>query len=72
MRLVRPHPTEETYGTRVEAENAREKLAARMVEATVEAEAEPAAGKPRKRRPKARAPSGGADAIGDFLTSREG
>ena len=62
------------YGTRVEAESAREKLAARMEEATVEAEAEPAADKPRKRRPKkpAPAPSGGADAIGDFLTSREG
>ncbi len=62
------------YGTRVEAESAREKLAARMEEATVEAEAEPAEDKPRKRRPKkaAPAPSGGADAIGDFLTSREG
>ena len=36
------------YGTRVEAESAREKLAARMEEATVEAEAEPAEEKPRK------------------------
>jgi uncharacterized protein len=62
------------YGTRVEAESAREKLTARMEEATVDAEAEPKADKPRKRRSKARAPapSGGTDAIGDFLTSREG
>jgi DNA helicase HerA-like ATPase len=67
-------PLHAKYGTRVEAESAREKLAARMAEATVEAEAEPAEDKPRKRRPKkpAPAPSGGADAIGDFLTSREG
>jgi hypothetical protein len=45
-----------------------------MEAATVEAEPVPAADKPRKRRPKAPAPapSGGADAIGDFLTSREG
>ncbi len=41
------------YGTRVEAESAREKLAARMEEATVDADkAEPAADKPRKRRSK--------------------
>jgi uncharacterized protein len=63
------------YGTRVEAESAREKLAARMEEATVEADPEPAPDKPRKRRrakAPAPAPAGGADAIGDFLTSREG
>ena len=62
------------YGTRVEAESAREKLAARMEQATVADEAEPAEDKPRKRPPKkaAPAPSGGVDAIGDFLGSRQG
>ena len=58
------------YGTRVEAESAREKLAARM-RRRPSTTAEPTADKPRKRRSKARAPapSGGTDAIGDFLTS---
>jgi uncharacterized protein len=65
------------YGTRVEAESAREKLAARMEEATVEADdPEPTPAKPRARRRRkaapAPAPSGGADVLGDFLTSREG
>jgi len=62
------------YGTRVEAESSREKLAARMEKATVADEAEPAEDKPRKRPPKkaAPAPSGGVDAIGDFLGSRQG
>ena len=64
------------YGTRTDAESAREKLAARMDE---QDEAEPAepkqpkAPRPRRREPKAPPPKpGGADAIGDFLTSREG
>ncbi len=65
------------YGTRAEAESAREKLAARM-EAQDEEEPEPVgatrkAPRRRKREPDAAtARTGGADAIGDFLTSREG
>jgi hypothetical protein len=63
------------YGTRVEAESAREKLATRMEEATVDAaDAEPRAKRPRARRRRKAAParSGGGDVLGDFLTSREG
>jgi hypothetical protein len=65
------------YGTRVEAESAREKLATRMEEATVDAaESESSADKPRARRRRKQAPapvpSGGIDVLGDFLTSREG
>jgi DNA helicase HerA-like ATPase len=67
------------YGTRVDAESAREKLAARIDHATVEAGDEPApadqpAAKKRGRKPKpqAPAPSGGLDELGDFLGSREG
>ena len=59
------------YGTRIEAESAREKLAARIEKATVE----PGETRPRARRRKAAkppAPAGGVDALGDFLTSREG
>ena len=63
------------YGTRVEAESAREKLAARMERATAAA-AEPAGEKPRARRrkaaPPAPAPSGGVEELGDFLNSRQG
>jgi DNA helicase HerA-like ATPase len=63
------------YGTRVEAESAREKLATRMEEATVDAaDAELKARRPRARRRRrpAPAPSGAGDVLGDFLTSREG
>jgi uncharacterized protein len=65
------------YGTRVEAESAREKLATRMEEATVDAaDVEPTTDKPRPRRRRKQAPasvpSGGTDMLGDFLTSREG
>jgi uncharacterized protein len=64
------------YGTRVEADSAREKLAARMEQARVAHDEEPAAKKRRGRRKQAPAPapapSGGVDALGDFLTSREG
>jgi DNA double-strand break repair helicase HerA and related ATPase len=65
------------YGTRVEAESAREKLATRMEEATVDAaEPEPTAKRPRAwRRAKPApvpAPSGAGNVLGDFLTSREG
>ena len=57
------------YGTRAEAESAREKLAARM-----ETPAKPAeAPKPEKKHEEAaKAPAGGLDALGDFLGSREG
>ena len=72
--VAKASPLYAKYGTRVEAESAREKLAARMEQATVADEAEPAKDKPRKRPPKkaAPAPSGGVDAIGDFLGSRQG
>ena len=65
------------YGTRTDAESAREKLAARMDEQDEAEPAEPAEPKaPRRRRRQPAAPpppkAGGADAIGDFLTSREG
>ncbi len=64
------------YGTRAEAESAREKLATRMEEQDEAEAAEPKAPKASRRRkaePKAPPPkTGGADAIGDFLTSREG
>ena len=65
------------YGTRTDAESAREKLAARMDEQDGAQPAEPAEPKaPRRRRRQPAAPpppkAGGADAIGDFLTSREG
>ena len=72
--VAKGSPLYAKYGTRVEAESAREKLAARMEQATVADEAEPAEDKPRKRPPKKAtpAPSGGVDAIGDFLGSRQG
>ena len=72
--VAKGSPLYAKYGTRVEAESAREKLAARMEQATVADEAELAEDKPRKRPPKkaAPAPSGGVDAIGDFLGSRQG
>jgi DNA double-strand break repair helicase HerA and related ATPase len=64
------------YGTRAEAESAREKLAVRMEEQE-EPEPEPAgaarkAPRRRKREPEAATARTGAGAIGDFLTSREG
>jgi hypothetical protein len=72
--VAKGSPLYAKYGTRVEAESAREKLAARMEQATVADEAEPADDKPRKRPPKKATPasSGGVDAIGDFLGSRQG
>jgi DNA helicase HerA-like ATPase len=61
------------YGTRTEAESAREKLAARMDEQDEAEAAGPKAPRRRKREPKAPTPqTGGADVLGDFLTSREG
>jgi uncharacterized protein len=60
------------YGTRTDAESAREKLAARMEEPD---EPEPAAKAPRRRKREpeaATAKTGGDDALGKFLTSREG
>jgi DNA helicase HerA-like ATPase len=55
------------YGTRTEAESAREKLEGRLAQAE---EPEPTP-KP-KRAKKAPAPSGGLDKLGDFLGSRQG
>jgi hypothetical protein len=60
------------YGTRSEAESAREKLAARVASA---AEQKPAAEttKPKaEHREAAKAAGGGAGAVGDFLKSRQG
>jgi uncharacterized protein len=62
------------YGTREEAESAREKLAARIEEpdATDQPE-EPKKPRPtKKQKQTATATAGGADALGEFLTSREG
>jgi DNA helicase HerA-like ATPase len=49
--VAKGSPLYAKYGTRVEAESAREKLGARMEQATVADEAEPADDKPRKRPP---------------------
>jgi uncharacterized protein len=57
------------YGTRTEAESAREKLEGRLAKAQEPAPAP--APKPRRAR-KAPAPSGGLDELGDFLNSRQG
>jgi len=57
------------YGTRTEAESAREKLEGRIAQA--EKPKEPKAPKP-KRQNRAPAPSGGLDELGDFLGSRQG
>jgi hypothetical protein len=65
--VAKASPLYAKYGTRTEAESAREKLEARIEKAT-----EPAAEKPRAKPRKPPAPSGGTDALGDFLTSREG
>jgi hypothetical protein len=61
------------YGTRTEAESAREKLQGRLAQAA-EPKAEPTPGsEPKPKRPrKAPAPSGGLDELGDFLGSRQG
>ena len=62
------------YGQRVDADSAREKLAARLEEASepAEPEMEPKPRAKRRREPRPPAPAGGVDALGDFLTSREG
>jgi hypothetical protein len=57
------------YGTRIEAESAREKLEGRL--AQTETPKEPKARKPRREK-RAPAPSGGLDELGDFLSSRQG
>jgi hypothetical protein len=70
---ARASPLFAKYGARTDADSAREKLAARMEEASEDGGA-PERG-PKRRRERARrqpAPAGGADAIGDFLRSREG
>jgi DNA helicase HerA-like ATPase len=71
-RVAKASPLYAKYGVRTEADSARERLAARMERAEAEA-AVPKQPKPRARRRKpAPAPSSGVDALGDFLTSREG
>jgi uncharacterized protein len=67
------------YGTREEAESAREKLAARLEEPAPEPDAAAPAPKKKpkqkatkKQKETATATAGGAGALGDFLTSREG
>jgi hypothetical protein len=73
--VAKASPLWATYGTRTEADSAREQLAARMEQADADAEPEPKPAKQRSRRRKpapAPAPSRGVDALGDFLTSREG
>ena len=61
------------YGTRTEAESAREKLEARISQAEEPAtERAPAQRAKRRRKQAAPAPAGGLDQLGDFLTSREG
>ena len=57
------------YGTRLEAESAREKLAERVVEAE---EPSPAPKRRRSRKQAPSAPPDPMDDLGDFLTSREG
>jgi DNA double-strand break repair helicase HerA and related ATPase len=70
--VAKASPLYAKYGTRVDAESARERLAARMEKAEEAPADEPAAERPRAKRRKAPAPSSGTDALGDFLTSREG
>ena len=64
------------YGTRAEAESAREKLAGRLDGAAPPKGSTPADDaeriSKRRRKEAARAPAGGTDALGDFLRSREG
>lgn len=60
------------YGQRVDAQSARELLAGRMADAAeAPAEAGPAP-RPRRRAPRREPVPAPTDAIGDFLTSREG
>jgi DNA helicase HerA-like ATPase len=79
---ARASPLWAKYGTRVDNESAREKLAARVEQAATEAEAPPAkdpsapVGAP-KPKPAPKAPpkqdaGGGGGALGDFLNSRQG
>ena len=62
------------YGTRLEADSAREKLAGRVAQAEPAAEAAPARAPKRKRgrREAPAPPPGGLDQVGDLLGSREG
>jgi hypothetical protein len=71
---ARSSPLWAKYGTRTDAQSARELLAGRMAPPEpAEAPAAPAGPAPRRERRRAPAPRGtGADAIGDFLRSREG
>jgi len=68
---ARASPLYAKYGTRVDAESAREKLAARLETATPPAKAPKPKPKP-EHREAAKASRDGGDALGDFLNSREG
>src|SRR4051812_24710736 len=59
------------YGTRIEAESAREKLEGRLAQAEEPAPAKRAPSGKRRRAGPAPAPSGGLDELGDFLGSRQ-
>ena len=67
-------PLYATYGQRVDSESAREKLAARTAAAAAATPAPVGAPPPPKKehREAAKAGSGGVEAIGKFLTSRQG
>jgi DNA helicase HerA-like ATPase len=72
--MAKASPLFAKYGTRAEAQSARELLAGRMADAAEASEprAEPAP-RPRRRAPRREpAPAPAPDVIGDFLTSREG
>ena len=71
--VAKASPLYAKYGTRVEAESAREKLAARMERGARAGRRRerPAPSRARSAR-KPPAPSGGADELGNFLNSREG
>jgi uncharacterized protein len=72
-RAAKASPLFLKYETRTEAESARERLAARMEEATLPDEPEPELAAPPAPRRRAPAPSSGnVDVLTDFLTSREG
>jgi hypothetical protein len=68
--VAKGSPLYTRYGTRSEAQSARELLAERMAATSAEAQA---AEKPAKPAPAPKPPSGGpGDTIGDFLGSRQG
>ena len=67
--VAKASPLYAKYGTRTDAQSAREMLADRVAQATTP-EAPPAKAPDREKA--AKAPQGGADALGDFLNSKAG